>query len=329
MGFKEGAANGLRIRLENVGVGSEIAVAIGQVAYLPRRKILDWIPAAVVPKSEITWLVSRYERKLAEIPAGIMSTEIVKELCDRVFGVESDKIFALCYPDYAEKSPAEKLAEQLEALFPDSDSEEQIDTSCFNEALLSSDLYWDGQSWVSSSEVGPGTDEDKTEAFHTSLITSIRFAALCTDHFKKTRVVGDPNSFNEISMSCRVNGKSGHPIDGFLVISDGRMGFFTQQAIFEPYGDHIAPVIFNVEDVKDSFCGLDECLIPFAKKWEKIKAFDRKGDFSLGLKLYDGRAYVFNIPPEIVLNNLHRSRLSAADVFLRTFDNLLSTASTR
>lgn len=48
MGFRDGAANGLRSRLENVGVRSELAYAIGQVAYLPPRKIPHWVAEPII-----------------------------------------------------------------------------------------------------------------------------------------------------------------------------------------------------------------------------------------------------------------------------------------
>lgn len=43
MGIRDGAANGLRTRLENVGVRAELAFAIGQAAYLPQRKRPAWV----------------------------------------------------------------------------------------------------------------------------------------------------------------------------------------------------------------------------------------------------------------------------------------------
>lgn len=98
----DGAANGLKLRLEEVGVPPAIAFAIGQVAYVGRRKRPHWIPEAVIGKSEITWLVSQFEPNLRRARDPQAKSSYVFLLCAKVFGpLEGDLLFQAGYPNHS------------------------------------------------------------------------------------------------------------------------------------------------------------------------------------------------------------------------------------
>lgn len=100
MGMRDGAANGLRMRLENVGVRPNLAFAVGQVAYLAAQKIPTWIAPPVVPKSEVTWLVSQYEKQLRET-SGLAAVALIQGLCSKIFGSNGEAMFIGSYPEFA------------------------------------------------------------------------------------------------------------------------------------------------------------------------------------------------------------------------------------
>lgn len=102
MGFMDGAANGLKLRLEEVGVPPTIAFAIGQVAYVGRRKRPNWIPEPVVGRSEVTWLVSQVEPNLRGTRDPQAKSSYVFLLCAKVFGpFEGDLLFQAGYPNHS------------------------------------------------------------------------------------------------------------------------------------------------------------------------------------------------------------------------------------
>ena len=100
----DGAANGLKLRLEEVGVPPTIAFAIGQVAYVGRRKRPHWIPEPVIGKSEVTWLVSQVEPNLRQTRDPQAKSSYVFLLCAKVFGpFEGDLLFQAGYPNHSPK----------------------------------------------------------------------------------------------------------------------------------------------------------------------------------------------------------------------------------
>lgn len=116
MGIRDGAANGLKMRLEEVGVRSSLAFAIGQVAYVKRDKIPNWIAPALASKAEVTWLVSQYEKQLRSTSDSLASIALIQGLCTRVFGPHGDDMFVASYPEFSqerwqatvEQQPAER-----------------------------------------------------------------------------------------------------------------------------------------------------------------------------------------------------------------------------
>lgn len=327
MGFRDGAANGLRSRLENVGVRSELAYAIGQVAYLPPRKIPHWVAEPIISKPEVTWLVSQYEKELRDIPPGLACIAVIKGLCSRIFGTEGERMFVRAYPEYSEEHWAETIAEELGVVAPDLEIAPQLDTSKFSEGLLGSDLYWDGEEWVSATEAGPGTEEESRDAAQTNVTVAHRLAIHCRESFTTQPLSSIREGMREYSMACQVKGESGRDIEGFLVISDGRLGFFSREALFAPGGSNFAPLFFDTTDIAEVFCVLDECLEPLSRKLENIRHFERSGQFTLAIKLDDGGGYFFNILPENVLTDVHRSRLGSTYRFLRILDAELDSPS--
>jgi hypothetical protein len=104
MGFMDGAANGLKLRLEAVGVPPAIAFSIGQVAYVGRKNRPQWVPEPVVGKSEVTWLVSQFEPDLRRVTDPQAKSAYVFLLCTKIFGaVEGDLLFQAGYPANASK----------------------------------------------------------------------------------------------------------------------------------------------------------------------------------------------------------------------------------
>lgn len=100
MGIMDGAANGLKLRLEAVGVPSAIAYTIGQVAYVPSRKRPQWVPDPVVAKSEVTWLVSQFEQELRRVTSPVAKSSYVLALCMRIFGADpGSAVFEMGYQD--------------------------------------------------------------------------------------------------------------------------------------------------------------------------------------------------------------------------------------
>ena len=111
MGILDGAADGLKLRLEIVGVPAPIAFALGQVAYIAPRKRARELPPAVATKSEVTWLVSEYENELRQHRDEHARMALIQGLCTRVFGQRGPEVFELGYP--AETLPqADKSAQR-------------------------------------------------------------------------------------------------------------------------------------------------------------------------------------------------------------------------
>jgi hypothetical protein len=109
MGIMDGAANGLKSRLEGVGVPPAIAFSIGQVAYVASKNRPIWIPEPVVGKSEVTWLVSRFEGQLKQAPDPVAKSAYVLMLCLKIFGPGGGElVFDAGYPNGAPKSTPNK-----------------------------------------------------------------------------------------------------------------------------------------------------------------------------------------------------------------------------
>ena len=105
MGFMDGAANGLKLRLEEAGVPSTISFSIGQVAYIARKNRPHWVPEPIVGKSEVTWLVSQFEADLKRVTDPQAKSAYVFLLCTKIFGpVGGDLLFQAVYPANASRA---------------------------------------------------------------------------------------------------------------------------------------------------------------------------------------------------------------------------------
>lgn len=99
MGTRDGAANGMKARLEGVGVPPAVASAIGQAVYLGSAHKPQWVPEPIVGESEVASLVSRLEADLRQLIDWQTRSALVLILCTKIFGEIAGKtVFAAGYP---------------------------------------------------------------------------------------------------------------------------------------------------------------------------------------------------------------------------------------
>jgi hypothetical protein len=132
MGIMDGAATGLKLRLERVGVPPAIAFAIGQVAYLGRKNLPHWVPEPVIGKSEVTWLVSQFEPDLRRVTDPEAKSAYVFLLCAKIFGpVEGNLVFQAGYlGSSSEEQDANRLIDGALRYF------DEVDLSFLGDRLM-------------------------------------------------------------------------------------------------------------------------------------------------------------------------------------------------
>lgn len=159
----DGAANGLKLRLEVVGVPPAIAFSIGQVAYVASKNRPIWLPEPVVGKSEVTWLVSRFEGQLKQVPDPAAKSAYVLMLCLKIFGPSGGElVFDAGYPNGAPKPTPNK---QVHLSAEEQDANELIDGALryFDEV----DLAFLGDRLMVPATMfrGGGEDQDQWHGF--------------------------------------------------------------------------------------------------------------------------------------------------------------------
>lgn len=113
----DGAADDVRRRLEALGVPPAIAIAMGQVAYLPRNSRVPGIPSPMVERAEAAWLISKYEEQLKISQDPFAKAALVQELCDRIFGAGGETVFDAGYPVGTAEREAKAMAEGADRYF--------------------------------------------------------------------------------------------------------------------------------------------------------------------------------------------------------------------
>lgn len=128
----DGAANGLKLRLERVGVPPAIAFSIGQVAYVGRKNLPHWVPESVIGKSEVTWLVSQFEPDLRRVTDPEAKSAYVFLLCTKIFGPdEGNLVFQAGYPgSSSEEQDANRLIDGALRYF------DEVDLSFLGDRLM-------------------------------------------------------------------------------------------------------------------------------------------------------------------------------------------------
>lgn len=335
MGIMDGAANGLRTRLENVGVRPALAFAIGQVAYLPPRKIPSWVAPASTSKSETTWLVSQYEKQLRVTPDGLASIALIQGLCNRVFGPHGEQMFIGSYPEFSEDNWEETVAQELgHSVYVDSIARSK--RAAFTRDFIDSDIYWNGEEWVSSQTAGPGTSDGFSEALRTTMTASRAIAMLCRKYFDTPRnglgrylpeaAVDESREVDELSLVCHLMGPEGQSLEGFLVQSGDRFGFFDGADLMVEDLNEGSPILFGAESVTDIFCGMDASLLDAAEGWDRIIPVSMDGSLELAIQFEGGKSLRLQVKPENVLTDVYRSRYYCALYFLSEWDGRLSGA---
>lgn len=146
----DGAADDVRRRLEDLGVPPAIAIAMGQVAYLPRNSRIPGIPRPIVGRAEAAWLISKYEEQLKNDQDPFAKAALVQELCDRIFGAGGETVFDAGYPAGTAEREAKAMAEGADRYF------ETVDLSFLGDQVMLPSTYvygegaderrWDG--WI-------------------------------------------------------------------------------------------------------------------------------------------------------------------------------------
>lgn len=339
MGFRDGAANGLRTRLENVGVRSELALAIGQVAYLPPRKIPHGVAASIVSKSEVTWLVSQYEKELRGMPPGLASIALIQGLCNKIFGSAGEQMFIKAYPEFSEDRWEETVTTEYGSQGDDTDAEFEFDLVEFSKNFIQSDLFWNGEEWVSAQVAGPGTDESNEEAVQTSFGSSQLTASFCTEYFDTPRnglgeysqdaLIDRPQEGEDLAFICHLVAPTGQTLEGFLVQSGDRLGFFDGNDLMAAMDEDLnqgSPVLFHASSVKEIHCAMDESLSSL-NDWDRIAPVSAAGKFELLIHFENGNQMRLMVKPEDVFTNVYRSRYVCALYFLKVLDQRLSAIS--
>ena len=335
MGIRDGAANGLRTRLEAVGARSEVAVAIGQVAYLPRRKRPSWIPDAVVPKSEVTWLVAQYEKELAGMPQGLAAIVLVQGLCNKVFGSQGEDIFITSYPEFAQ----DRWKGTVTGVHLENNSSNAASPPVkFSKSLIESDIFWNGEDWVSAQSFGSGTeDESYEEAVQTSFASSQLNASFCVRYFDTPRnglgdyvqevVLENSKEGQGLSFVCHLVTPTGQDLEGFLVQSGKCLGFFDGNDVIFAMSEDLnqgSPVLFAMSSIKKVECSMDDSLWAL-NEWDYISQVPASGKFELTISMDGGQQMKLSVRPEEVLTNIYRSRYVCALYFLKILDQKLGS----
>jgi len=336
MGFRDGAVNGLRTRLEKVGVRSELALVIGQVAYLPARKIPHWVATPIVSKSEVTWLVSQCEKELRGMPPGLASIALIQGLCNKIFGSCGEQMFIEAYPEFSEDRWEETIATAYRSQKDGTDSESEFDFAEFSKDFLESDLFWNGGEWVSAQVAGPGTDESYGEAVQTSFGSAKLTASFCTLYFDTPRnglgeysqvaVIDEPQKEDNLAFICNLVAPTGQTLEGFLVQSGDRLGFFDGNDVMAAMAEDLnqgSPVLFHASSVTEIQCAMDESLFSL-NDWERIASVSAAGKFELLIHFENGNRMRLIVKPEDVFTNAYRSRYVCALYFLKVLDQRLS-----
>lgn len=335
MGIMDGAAAGLRARLEKVGVRPTLAVAIGQVAYIAPHKIPSWIAPSAVSKSEVTGLVSLYEKQLRSTPEELASIALIQGLCNRIFGVNGEQMFVGAYPEYSPERWAESMAKNLSQNMPETSNRQRIESADFSRAFVDSDIYWDGDEWVSASISGPGTDESAEEALTTSLTTSKAIAMLARKYFDTPRnglgkyvrnfLVDETKPMDGLSLACIFMRQDGESFEGFLVQSSGGFGFFDGHDLMADDINDGSPLLFSAEDIIGVFCGIDEDLLATMENWSQIVEVPSAGRLELVIRFADDKALRLVVPPKTILTDAFRSRYFCAIHFINELDTRLAS----
>ena len=330
MGIMDGAASGLQTRLESVGVRSNLAFAIGQVAYVSPRKIPSWVAPASASKSETTWLVSQYEKELRAAPDGLASIALIQGLCNRVFGPHGESMFIGSYPEFSQEKWQETVEQQstpsVNAIF----NAAMTEAADFTTSFIDSDLWWDGDQWVSTEFAGPGEDESFTEALSTAMGASKALALLGRRYFDTSRdgmgsylpepVVDHSREFDDLSMVCNLIGPEGQSLEGVFIQSGDRLGFFDGGDLMADDLNDGSPILFAAKSVKEIYCGLDPSLMESASDWARILPVPLAGKIELAIQLRDDRAIRLEVRPEMVLTDAYRSRYYGLLYFLGELD---------
>lgn len=334
MGIMDGAAAGLRARLENVGVRPNLAFAIGQVAYMAPRKIHSWIAPPAASKSEVSWLVSEYENQLRSTPEELASIALIQGLCNRIFGANGEQMFVGSYPEYSQDRWLETVATNL------SPNEEpmagpRIESADFSRAFVDSDIYWDGEEWVSASTSGPGTDESPEEALATSLRSSKAIAMLARKYFDTPRnglgkyvrnaAIVETKPMNDLSLPCILMVDDQEYAGGFLTQSGAGFGFFDAHDLKAEDLNDGSPVLFSEEDIIGVYCGIDEDLLATMENWSRIVEVPSAGRLELAIRFADNQALRLVVRPKTVLTDAYRSRYFCAIHFINQLDARLAT----
>jgi hypothetical protein len=333
MGIMDGAANGLKMRLESAGVRSTLAFAIGQVAYVSPHKIPSWVAPAAISKSEIKWWVSECEKDLHGMPeGGLASIAVIQGLCNHVFGIHGEAMIVGSYPEFSE----DRWEETVRRVMPESAAIRILDTNTvidFSEELIYSDTWWDSNRWVSSDVADP-SEEEFAEALHTSLAASMTVALLGRKYFDTPRggtgkyvrdeVVDKTRDLDDLSIVCNLVGPNGQSLEGLLIQSGNRIGFFDGDDIMVEDLNDGSPILFDAESVVEIYCALDECLMEAAGDWERIQTVPLAGKLELSLQFRNNNAIRLEVRPEFVLTDPYHSRYYVLRHFLNQLDRVLS-----
>lgn len=145
-----GAADDVRRRLEALGVPPAIAIAMGQVAYLPRNSRIPGVPKPIVGRAEAAWLISKYEEQLKIDQDPFAKAGLVQGLCAQIFGAVGETLYNSGYPPGTVGYESESLIEGALRYF------ETFDLSFAGDAVMVPATYvlgegedeqrWDG--WI-------------------------------------------------------------------------------------------------------------------------------------------------------------------------------------
>lgn len=135
----DGAADDVRRRLEALGVPPAIAIAMGQVAYLPRNSRIPGIPQPIVGRAEAAWLISKYEEQLKNDQDPFARAALVQEMCDRVFGAAGGAVFDAGYPAGTAEREVKAMAEGAHRYF------ETVDLSFLGDRVMLPATYVSGE----------------------------------------------------------------------------------------------------------------------------------------------------------------------------------------
>ncbi|MDR6688980.1 hypothetical protein J2Y41_004580 [Arthrobacter sp. 1088] len=334
MGIMDSAANGLRMRLENVGVRPTLAFAIGEVAYLPPRKIPSWVAPAAIPKSETTWLVSQYENQLRATPDGLACIALIQGLCNRIFGPHGESMFVGSYPEYSQERWQETGQEQNIPSVNAMLKAAMAASAEFTADFIDSDFYWDCDEWVSAEDAGPGNDESFAQAATTVLGASKAVALMGRRYFdtgrdglgsyRREAVIDQDREFDDLSMVCNLIGPEGQTLEVFFIQSGSRLGFFDGGALMAEDLNDGSPILFAVDAVKEIYCALDPSLMDATSGWARIDPVPLAGKMQLGIQLHGDRAIGLEVTPEMVFTDVYRSRYYAMLYFLEELDSRLA-----